>query len=170
MTEDDWKALSAFERVVDSVSLLRTTLMLGMMALLVNVIVWLAWLPESSKRPLLVQLMPITLAVLCVCFIAIFFGNRTLLRIQRNAPALLLPWLALAVAIVAGGITIMNVQAILDLSASWPFALWYLAAVPLNGFVALHSSRSMWCVSQSLEGISPPEISHRLIEALRYLA
>jgi hypothetical protein len=170
MTEDDWRALSAFESVLLSVVSLRTTLVVGAVALVVNLLVWLTTAEENLEVQAGGPISRIgTPVVMGLCFLAIYLGSQTLRRIKLDWLANLLPWSALAVMLVVVGNTLLNVLAIYQQHQAQSLGFLVVASIPFNVIAAFDSGRSAWLVGRSLDEVNPPEIASRLTEALRYL-
>jgi hypothetical protein len=165
MTDDDWKALSAFESVLYSVMALRTTVVLGALAILINLIVCGASIFQGKTLgDPLIQL--ISLFVIAGQIVLIYVGCKALERVRLNALATSLPWIAFGVTLVVLFNAFLELGALGDRVTP---ALALLVAIPINLLAAFDSGRSVLRVGNSLEQVSPPEISHRLAEALKYL-
>jgi hypothetical protein len=166
MTDDDWKALSAFESVLWSVVSLRTTVMLGALAVLVNLIVLGASISQGRGIGVDMSIQFLSLFVVAGLIVLVYMGSRALERIRLHALATFLPWVAFGVALVVLFNAVLDLGALQDrVTPAFPL----LIAIPINLFVAFDSGRSAWRVDRSLNAVSPPEISHRLTEALKYL-
>jgi hypothetical protein len=168
MTDDDWKALSAFESVLVAVVSLHTTLAIGAVTVLVNLLAFAASLEQTqpTNRPFSHA---VVVVILGTCFLVIYLGSQTLRRIKLDALANLLPWSASCVALVVGTAALLDVMTIFHERQEQTLGFMVFASIPFNLIAAVDSGKSAWRVGRSLDQVSPPEISHRLTEALRYL-
>jgi hypothetical protein len=170
MTDDDWKALSAFESVLLAVVSLRTTLVVAAVALVMNLLVWAVAASPDAKVQVGLPISRLgTLVVLGLCFLAIYLGSQGLKRIKLDLLAHLLPWSASAVTLVIAGNALLNVMAIYHDQQEQSLGFLVFASIPFNVIAAFDSGKSAWRVGRSLDEVSPPEIASRLTEALRYL-
>ena len=173
MTDDDWKALSAFESVLLSVVSLRTSLALGAVALAVNLVILATMISNERKQAGLDGIQFIThfssLFVVAGLIVCIYTGSQALRRIQLRSLAMLLPWAACGIALVVVANALLDVMAMAGSQGTSAHEFALLAGITINTVAAFDSSRSAWRVGRSLEEVSPPEISYRLTEALKYL-
>ena len=173
LSEDDMRALSAFESVLYAAISCRTTLIVGALGFVVNGFLWWIFLPSAESATALMRSRALgqgaLLLALFACCPLVYVGNRALERIRLDYWATLLPWAAFGIALVGGGGVMLNVLAIADQSHQTWMGCAAVLSLPFNVLILLDSAKSAWRSGQSLGEISPPEISHRLIEALRYL-
>jgi hypothetical protein len=168
MTDDDWKALSAFESVLVAVVSLHTTLAIGAVTLLVNLLAVMASLEQSQPTNRSFS-HAVTVIILGACFLVIYVGSQTLRRIKLDVLANLLPWSASCVTLLVGGAALLDIMTIFHEHQEQTLGFMVFASIPFNLIAAVDSGKSAWRVGRSLDQVSPPEISHRLTEALRYL-
>jgi hypothetical protein len=173
MTEDDWKALSAFESILLAVISLRITLVVGAAALVVNLLVWTASVQPTGEHRGVEMVRPLTRAgtpiLLGVFFLLIYLGCQALRRIKLGTVAPFVPWAAVGVALVVGGNALLDLLTIFGSRQEQTLGFLIFLSVPFNVIAAFDSGKSAWRVGRSLDQVSPPEISHRLTEALKYL-
>jgi hypothetical protein len=172
MTDDDWKALSAFESVLRSVVSLRTSLGLGAAALAVNLLILATIMSKDREQTgldgirFLTHLSSLFIVGGLIAFI--YVGSEALRRIRLHSLATLLPWAACGIALVVVANAVTDFMAMAGGGTSeHEFAA--VLGITINMVAAFDSSRSAWRVGRSLDEVSPPEISHRLTEALKYL-
>jgi hypothetical protein len=173
MTEDDWKALAAFEKVVEAAASLRRTLWYGIPALLVTAFFWWAAAQGASR-----QATPSAawgtgwLASLCFCglgFPLMELGRRQLIRIRLNAQVDLAAWAALFIAVVFLFGTLLSVVPLFGDDRDRFPGMLALLATPFQTLAAFSAGKSCLWVIQSRALLRPPEVVHLLSEALEYL-
>ena len=173
MTDDDWKALAAFESVLWSVVSLRTTVMLAAAALVVNLIISMTSASPDRQHAAVADLRSlvqyVSLFIVAGLIALIYFGSQALQRIQLHALAACLPWATIGIALVVGASAILDLMVMLGERGPGSAGAAIIFSLPFNGVAAFASSKSAWSVGRSLDEVSPPEISHRLTEALKYL-
>jgi hypothetical protein len=172
MTEDDWKALAAFETGLHASVSLDTAFWLGLAALIANCLVaGLALLSQRgaslSAGGLGAMLGAGLMSTLGV--IGVHAGIERLRRVMLDKVMLWVPTCMVALIIVfcLSGVAIFK-----GLSAGYFEALAGLVALlglGCNGAAVLATAVAGVRVRSALTGLRPPEISHRLVEALKYL-
>jgi DNA-directed RNA polymerase subunit RPC12/RpoP len=175
MTEDDWKALAAFEEALHASAALTTAYWIGLGALIGNVSLWVAALDllHRTGDPFPPKLLSWLLASALGITVGVMFlrtGAARMSRIMLGVVLEILPWSALALAALFGA------------TAAWYFvrmesgnlddwlggaAIFSVTADLLACLASCVAGVRAWI---ALRKIRPPEIAHRLIEALKYLA
>ena len=174
MTDDDWRALSAFEAVLLATVPLRLTVWLGAAAICANVVVLVAAItsPErvAGTDPGWLGTRAVLTVVLFACCFLVSMGAHALQRIELGALTVSLPGLLLlGVAMFLGCLALSVLHRpsyYRDDLLMWTTFL----SIPLNLIAALDMAKGIWRACRALWLVRPPEISHRLIEALKYLA
>jgi hypothetical protein len=171
MTADDWKALAAFEQILIAIYSLRTTLVVGGLSFAVNFAVcWNSATPhglDTTAIYLRSAIQFLLLILLGVCLPTVYFGMDSLRSIRRNAWAMVLPWMACGVAILASANIVVGASGLAqEANPSW-LTLLTLVSLPLNAITAFDSCKSGWRAWQSLGPIAAPGIAQLLIDALR---
>jgi hypothetical protein len=173
MTEEDWKALDAFEKVLLATASLRTSLWYGVIGVLLTGVVWLGVATGSAGEPVF---SPGRLAsgfaflfLFASGFVCMEAGRRHLERL-RVGPAVDLAALAacgVALAFVAGAGLYL-----LPLFGGTPEAVPVVMAVlamPFQVLGAFSAGQSSLRAYQALTQVRAPGILPRLTEALEYL-
>jgi hypothetical protein len=172
MTDDDWKALDAFESVLYAVAALRLSTVVCGIIVAINVVL-LIMVPEQRwdhTRHSMHILHVIMLVCMGGCIFTQLEGARALERVQVDwlFYKLLLPVLIFA-ALCFFFRASMNVHSI-NYGDSEQMVFGNFAGLLFNGFALFDLGRSFLQARAALRQLAPPEISHRLSEALRYLA
>lgn len=176
MTEDDWKALAAFEQALFAAEALSMASWIGLAALGGNLLLWYGILGlarwETTEPPSPLRLLGVVASALAIPAGIIFLraGAARLSRITLGALLGAVPWCALALSALFGAT-----------------AVWYSVRMFSGGTDDLLGGFAGVCVTAdaiaflasfvaavrawiALRKLRPPEIAHRLIEALKYLA
>jgi hypothetical protein len=173
MTDDDWRALAAFEKALHASAALTTAFWFGLMALAGNTVLWYGAL--GFHRSAAEQVPPMRLlwvlssgVTIIVGVTSLHVGAKRLGRIMLGAFLSTLPWLTLGLSALFGGTAVWSVNRMFsgDLG-DWPPAI---VAVAANGVAFLATCAAAIRVWRALPKLRPPEIAHRLTEALKYLA
>lgn len=172
MTDDDWKALSAFETVLRAVASMRVSLILLGISVGFNGLFLIFLLnhssgPDGELSPLAIVFIANVLLVGCGAML--YMGRHRLARIRSG--------IAVTMSVVAA----FGVIAILGLECAWilnqifggryhvglpPGALIGVAIFAIATFDAARTASRMW---EARSKIAPPEITSRLVDALTYL-
>ena len=172
MTPDDWRALDAYESALRAAYSLHTTIALGLFALAANagnaVIVMNDSLTVRSRG----RLEWVTACVaffLVLCLTVLFLGSRGLRKGRANGIVDFLP-------------AAMSVALLIYLSAAACIFFWVLLGQDNGGLAAFaimslganftaigDLGRMLLQVNRALKQIEPPEITNRIVEALKYL-
>jgi hypothetical protein len=174
MTEDDWKALAAFEAVLYALASLQLSLILVPIAAAAVILITLLGMARD-QLPLGVMpgamgcvFLPMV-GVLTLCWITMFRGRNALGRIEPESPADLLLWTIAGMIAVFGVVIWLQAQQLGMQSADDGGALVHLLGLSLNVLAIFDLIRSAIRVWHALGQIHPPEITSRLVEALKYL-
>jgi hypothetical protein len=170
MTDDDWKALDAFESVLYAVAALRISTVVGIVVLLINLAqVFLANdTPMQSERGWHPAMNVFMLAGLAACMFTQFQGAAALGRVQVDwyyemlIPAMMVAVLLFLISAGMNGYLMYH-----GLSPKTSFVSFI--GLLFNSIALFEMGRSFLHARTALRQIAPPEISHRLSEALRYL-
>jgi DNA-directed RNA polymerase subunit RPC12/RpoP len=176
MTEDDWKALAAFEKALDASAALTTAFWIGLTAFAANALLWAGML--GFNRSTIEEVSPARFFSIVATALAIGAGvtciragTERLSRIMLGGMLAILPWCTLAMALVFGGTAAWNLIRMFsgEFRDDW---LWLAAGLgAASSLLALvATSVAAVHVFGTLPKIRPPEIAHRLTEALKYLA
>lgn len=174
MTEDDWKALDAFEFVLRASYQLRTALVLGLAGAAMNLAVvagMLAFLQDGNPGPYasartLGNLGSVVL--LAAGLVSTWSGAQSFYRLRAHGLAAALPWLAATVAVVLGGSASVNLLT-LGPTLNGRVAMLMMASAGFSVLAAFAALSACWRVISAQVRVRPPEIHNRLIEALKYL-
>ena len=174
MTPDDWKALAAFEKALYASAALTTAFWIGLAALAGNVLLWAAAL--GFHRHTIEPVPPARLLWILASAVGIILGVMLLRvgadRISRITLGIvleILPWCTLALAALFGGTAVWYfVRMESGNTDEWlgGAAIFSVTADALACLASCVASVHAWI---ALRKIRPPEIAHRLIEALKYL-
>ena len=172
MTDDDWKALDAFALVVRAGYQLRTALIFCVVGIAINLIVVagilaLPGLPEGYAQLRAVSNFG-SAPVLAIGLFVIYFGGLSFCNLRAGLLAQGLPWAMLMLTMVFGSIASINALTVFG-EPNADLACFVLLSVPLNVLGALSAGIACWRVISAQDGVRPPEILHRLTEALKYL-
>jgi hypothetical protein len=171
MTADDWQALAAFEKVVRAAVGLKTSLVCGVIALVLTVPSWLAIEQDNATTPFSLGRLGSRVAT-AVLLIAAFFlldeGRRRLERLQLGAVVGLAAWIALGVSLVFA-VNLLLILPRLAAAGDPSLVVLLVLAIPFQLIAAFDAGKTSLWVRRSLRAVRPPDILHRLTEALRYL-
>jgi hypothetical protein len=171
MTDDDWKALAAFEKALDASVSLTSAFWIGLMAMAANALVWSLMLGTGSQAPPTWQLLAIAFSAGAMILggICVYLGIGRLQRIVLDELLLWVPTSSLVLGVTFAlwvGIDLLVVCTGSSYQGDAPAAvvgvagnLMAMIAIAIAGIQA----------SRALTQVRPPEISHRLVEALKYL-
>lgn len=171
MTDVDWKALAAFEKVLYAMAALKTAIVMGIAAMLLTVVLWVAAAEVAFWQTNVTPSRPInripTLVILCTGFVVMALGRHRLARVQLGTQVTLAIFAALTVAIICGASGVLTLQMLFDTGRepSCPAAV----ALPLQWFAALCAARACLLTQRAHTAASPHAIRHRLVAALEYL-
>jgi len=168
MTDDDWKALDAFESVLHAVVSLRISTVVGGIVLAINLLQVFAFDDAQSVRGFHPAIDVLMLLFLGACIVIQFQGTSALARVQVGwFYELLVPALFIAVLLF---LINAGVNGYLAFYSDLPnVGFWGFAGLLFNSIALLDLSRTFLRANSALRQIAPPEISHRLADALRYL-
>ncbi len=175
MTDLDWRALAAFEKVLYAVGALWAAIGFGIAtALLTMLLLWIASTQvQSSDTPLMAGPFIFRLAVLLMlgtCFALMALGRHRLYRMRLGAPVTIASLAALAVAVVYGLYALTTAQALFNAGDHLhPPVVPMVLAIPLQLVGAFFAGRACFLVQRAHEQASPHAIRNRLIAALDYL-
>ncbi len=174
MTDDDWKALSAFESALAAVTHISTALWLGSIAVAMHLFFAVSRTLELHAQFLsptareLGEFFAVPIAIGSLLFAlrkgrSGIMGARTDQRLPR-----LVPWLAFIGMLAFAGATIWLIPTAFSDRDGTSFCLRSL--VVLFDFVAIAPwAVASWTSLRAIERLSPPEIAKRLQDALAYL-
>jgi hypothetical protein len=166
MTEDDWKALAAFEAMLRAAGSVRTAVMVSGFALAVN----LPMLGVSSygfeRHPevlgYFVRVAVGAVIALLVCLLVLLVGSRAVEKARPRGLVDFVPGTAGCAALICVAAAAFSYFNVLESF----FAVANLAA---NGTAIALLVQAARRVSGALQQIEPPEITNRIQEALKYL-
>ncbi|HZZ80871.1 MAG TPA: hypothetical protein VFE62_20380 [Gemmataceae bacterium] len=171
MTDDDWKALAAFEKALHASVSLTNACWIGTMGLLANAMIWWILVDGTNNHPVWLRWTVLFSAgVMLVAGICVYCGIERMRRIVLDEFLLWVPtcslalsatfalWIGIDLLIVCTGSTYHG-----DAPAAGVGLVGNLMALIAVSIAGLRSS-------QALTLVKPPEIAHRLVEALKYLA
>ena len=170
MTPDDWKALEAFESLLHAVFALRTSIVVGGIALAAG-LPFLATLTESAVgRDTVERSALVGAIVLLACLTVFFLASLALQQASGNG---IVDWLAgaagCAVLIYIGGVAFAGYHLAADRHEGSP-AFFAMVSIAFNLIAIFDLARMLLKVFRALKQLEPPEISSRLVEALKYLS
>jgi hypothetical protein len=174
MTDDDWKALAAFEKALAASASVSTAFWIGLLALAGNIFHWFVIVDAASSRNAqlpLARALAMTTGAACIglCIACLRLGVKRLSRVVVGDVLEILPYAALTLALLFIGISTWDVvgwcsgESVTGAMGFVVISGVYNAVACLAALVA--TVRSFRAVSS----LRPPEVSHRLIEALKYL-
>jgi DNA-directed RNA polymerase subunit RPC12/RpoP len=175
MTEDDWKALAAFEQVLYASAALTTAFWFGLAALFGNMFFWheaLGFQRQTSDNVTLGRLLSVLASALAIP-LGVFFlraGAARLSRVRFGLVLAALPWCTLALSALFAGTALWYFTRMVsgDFGDRLGGLVVFVIAADAVAFLATAvAGIHAWI---ALTKIRPPEIAHRLIEALKYLA
>ena len=171
MTDDDWTALAAFEKVMRGSAELTTAFWIGSVTLLMNVIVWASTLAtqglrDSGEGRLLAAV--VSAMVIGVGLPCLYFGRQKLRRLEFGDLLEMLPWYAFGLGAAFGVNAVLDFQHLFGgRSAEMPPV--NIFSIAANGIACLAACSAAVFVWVAIRKVRPPEIAHRLTEALKYL-
>jgi hypothetical protein len=179
MTDDDWKALAAFEKLIDSVITLRSALWYGCAALAATLICWvlgvgpLDWERKTNvdydRLLILVESLSMLGGVLTMAsFGLMYLGSTELCHMRLGLMVSLLAWAALVAMLVFAVYIGFSLFLMFGSHQVTPRFI-SLLSVPFNLVAAIMAGLAAVRVIRSLHQVRPPEILHRLTEAMKYL-
>jgi hypothetical protein len=169
MTNVDWQALAAFEKLLDAAAALQRAIGFGIVAALLCLLIWSAAAETASwsaPRPNYLIGRSTTLLMLAAGFLLMAMGRYLLVRVRIGAWATTAALAALAVAVVFPADVLLNL--LLLAGADYPGVLAILA-IALQLPAAFFAARACFLTRRAQLQASPYSIRHRLIEALEYL-
>jgi hypothetical protein len=174
MTEDDWKALNAFEFVLHAAYQLRTALATGVVGMAMNLCVVLGtlllWQADNPVPYTPVRTLGNLSSALLLAagLAATWSAGASFCRLHSEGLASALPWLAGAVSVVLGGSAGLNLLTLAP-ALDGRVALLMMASAAFNVLAAFAALSTCWRVISAQLRVRPPEIHNRLVEALKYL-
>ena len=170
MTDDDWKALAAFEKVLRAGVSLRTSLLVLAVTLGLNLLVGAMDFsqPHGSRGENALGSLGIA-GTLAACWGLILSGSKSLAKIRRDLVVDVLFWAIVAAILILGFVTTMRVLPLKGQSDGNGYSLVMLASIVANGIAMFDLVWTGIRVWRALSEIEPPEITSRLVEALSFL-
>lgn len=174
MTPDDCKALAAFEKALRASAALTTAFWIGLAALVGNVPLWAAALGlhgRSVDPAPLTRLLWLFASVLGITMGVLFLrtGAARISRIRLGIVLEATPWCALALAAFFGGTAAWYCVRMYSDLDNWLGGV-AIFSVTADAVAFLATGIAGVQLQRALTKIRPPEIAHRLTEALKYLA
>jgi hypothetical protein len=174
MTNADWQALVAFEKLLDAAGALQAAIGFGIAVALLTLFSW--WAAAATADSAAGQVTAgcmisrsATLLLLAVGFVLMALGRRWLRRVRLGARASAAALAALAVAAVFVANALVIVEMLLDSGSAREPAGPALLLMPLQLAAAILAVRAcLWTRRAQLQA-SLYTIRHRLIAALEYL-
>jgi hypothetical protein len=168
LTENDWLALAAFEKVMEACVQVNSSLRHGIGVVCLTLLFWWA---DALTTPTTSVPTPspwtsriATLALLFTGFLAIQMGRRRLERVRLGTVTERAVWAALAVALVFAVNVVLNLAQFYRGHTSF-----LLLAIPWQLFAAFHAARVFRLLRAAQAAVSPPTIRQPLVEALEFL-
>jgi hypothetical protein len=173
MTDDDWKALALFEKMLWATASLTTSLWFGITVLLFTALIWAAS-AQASASPYVTSTPHVssqiaTLVLLSLGFILMVWSRARLRNCQMGSSVELAAWAALGVALVFGANVVLTLILLFDDRRDQALVSFGWVAFPFHLIAAIVAGKTSGFVHRSLAQIGPPEILQRLIAALKYL-
>ncbi len=174
MTEDDWRALTAFEFVLRASYQIRTAFGLGLTGMMTNVTVVAAMAaymqgndPGPYAAPRALGNLG-SMALLMAGLALVWMLGSSFRRLRAGQPVAALPGVTLGIALVLAGSASIN---LLTLAAALDdrLVLLMMGSAAISGVAAFAALSACWRVVAALVRVRPPEIHIRLAEAIKYL-
>lgn len=173
MTDDDWKALAMFEKVLWATASLTTSLWFGITVLVFTVLIWMATAQASTSTSApaadSASSQIATLVLLSVGFIVMGLSRARIKSLQMGASVEMAAWAALGVALVFAVNGVLTLILLFDDRRDEAFMYAGGIALPFHLIAAIVAGRTGMLVLRSLAQIGPSEILQRLTAALKYL-
>jgi hypothetical protein len=175
MTEDDWKALAAFEQVLRAVGVLTTLIWIGGVALAMNALTWIGMFRNhrASMNEAVAgeQLVIVATGLAMAAGLAYSVAGKARLRQIGGGELLdLLPWCLTALTLVFGATAVRIGARLFDGQSRDSLGEAALLVVACNIVACVASGHAAVLAWFAVRSVRPPEIAHRLTDALKYLA
>ncbi len=175
MTDEDWQALSAFEQVLHAEWSLRTSLIYGLIAIAVNLLMaGLSFVQERSARDphagfLALALLAPPIIMLIPGLLHVFTGGQRLGRLRVDRLVQWLPITTFCNACLFFTYVVAHLMLIYNRDSE---SLVFVAVVGIgvNLIAGIDGSKAWLQVARGLREVAPPEILRRLTEALKFVA
>ncbi|MBI2807402.1 MAG: hypothetical protein HYX68_20665 [Planctomycetes bacterium] len=174
MTDDDWRALDAFEVVLRAGYRLRMALILGGAGAVLNLAVLLAMVAAFGEVDLGVYAKTRALGNLgsFLCLFAglalIWIAGGKFSRLQRDRFTIGLPWMTLVIGLLLAGNVGLNLMTFTGL-ADGRVVVLMLAGAGICALATFATLGAFFAIVTAQARVEPPEIHHRLTEAMKYL-
>lgn len=167
MTPDDWKALDAYECVLTAAYSIRTSVMVAGFTILLQLPQLVFSATESSQPYDLVIVVLISLIAGCLGLL--WVGSVSLQVVHLTTLVQQLTTIMLGAGLLFIVMVLVNFQRlpVLQSGSSAPF--WMILSSPFALISLFDLGRSAFRTRRAIEQSSPPEITNRLTEALKYL-
>ncbi len=170
MTEDDWKALAAFEAMLGAAGTVREAVMAIVFAMLVDVFMVgsaLNGYPRHLNTPFFgVRILLGACITLLACVIVLLLGSVMLDRARSRGLVDFVPGVMSCAALLFASAMVFGIYQVFDHGVAWDIGvgsvLFNIGAIA----VLILATRR---VNGALQQIEPPEITNRIQEALKYL-
>jgi hypothetical protein len=172
MTDDDWKALAAFEKALYATVALQQSLWTGMIVAVLTVLSWLAvghFSDGTVVSPSRTFSWAGTLVMVSTGFLLMELGRRRLQRLQVGSLTELAAWAALVVALAFTVNALLSLSLLFGNRAEQAVAGLVLLAAPFQLLAAIGAGWTCLKVHRALHVVGVPEILQRLTAALQYL-
>jgi hypothetical protein len=171
MTPDDWRALDAYEHaLIASYSLRTSVIVSGVAALSAVPLALLAMRrPDPNALDLSGRIAFAGLMLLGACCVVIYLGSKALRKVRVQGVLEFLFWaLAIGMAVFAS-LAVFGVAQVTSMRYSGEDAFAAVLCIPFNGIALFDLARSSLRARAALKEIIAPEITNRLVEALKYV-
>jgi hypothetical protein len=173
MTDDDWKALALFEKVLWATASLTTSLWFGITVLVFTALLWMVTAGASTSTIVpaadRVSSQIATLVLLSLGFIVMGLSRTRIKCLQMGAAVDLAAWAALGVALVFAVNVVLALVLLSDDRRDPALVYFGWIASPFHLIAAIVAGKTSVLVHRSLAQTGPPEILQRLTAALKYL-
>jgi hypothetical protein len=167
MTAIDWKALDAFERVLNATAAVKTSLWFGAFVACLTVLLWSL---DTSSPALLVLYMRLGTLVSFNAGLAIMaVGGWRLRRVRLGTIVDLTPWATFGVAVVFLGNAVLSMLIAVKTPYTASIAGLALPAIPFQVLAACSAVWASWLIQRALPRVRPADIQSRLVDAIDFL-